>query len=278
MLLPADRTTAARPPSGRSSSQLAISERRHASSSDVASHVEKQRPVRLTSHPRSAAVVPAIAVLAALALAGCGGDDSPAASPAPESAAESSHAMPTTPDSPLIAGKRYVSNKFRPGLTFTLPDGAWVGQDTHGGITMRYLPSAPDPAGHPEHQPHQQGVRPAPRRAHDRRRHPRAVGLRELARAPPPYDGLQAGSGDGRRAARRAGRHHAEIVPRPSPGRVRPAGGASVPPGVVRRARRGRLSQEHQDPLPRPRRRRAASSSSRRSPTPSTPSPRSGPS
>jgi len=93
------------------------------------------------SHPHSRSA--ALAALAVLALAGCGGDGSPATPRGPQAAVKSEHAMPTTPDSPLIAGLRYVSKEFRSGLTLTLPDGAWVGQDTPAGITMRYLPPAP---------------------------------------------------------------------------------------------------------------------------------------
>ena len=88
-------------------------------------------------------VAPAISLLAALALVGCGGGGSPAAAGRSEPAKPASHEMPTTTDSPLIAGKRYVSKQFCPGLTFTLPDGAWVGMDAPGGVTMRLLPSAP---------------------------------------------------------------------------------------------------------------------------------------
>ena len=186
--------------------------------------------------------------------------------------------MPTTTDSPLIAGKRYVSNKFRPGLMFTLPDGAWVGQDAPGGVTMRLLPSAPIRQGilslnhiSKVFDPRRGGRTIADAVAAPRR-------LRNLARAPPPPDGLKAGTGDARpgstgcRSTSR--RSRSPPATRPSATRRRsPRASRSGSPSAT-----GSSIQRTPRPASSCSTTTGASSSSRRSPTPPTPSPRSGPS
>jgi len=85
----------------------------------------------------------AATMVTAFGVPACGGSGSSDSAARHTTAVEAPRPVPTITDSPLSAGRPYVSRQFRPGLTFTLPDGAWVGQDARDGLTMRLLPNAP---------------------------------------------------------------------------------------------------------------------------------------
>ena len=65
-----------------------------------------------------------LAALAALAVAACGGDDS--AGTATPKARPATTPFPPSTFSPLKPGATYTTRKFKPSVTFTVPDGEWV--------------------------------------------------------------------------------------------------------------------------------------------------------